>query len=430
MKLRKQTYSVLLFALLGGIAIRQARSETAGALRVGAAKVDITPSDLAGLTNLWGTQLTGVHDHIYARAIVIDNGESSAAIITVDTVEITDGMPFVANIAKETGIPFDHIVIAATHDHSAPMISLGTADKFHKATPGGAAYIASVGKELVAAVKEAQHRLEPARFGVSQGTADININRDEFTPRGYIFGRNPSGFSDKTVWVIRFESLTHQPIALLINYSVHGTVIGVKNRLLTGDIPGSTSRFVEQHYGDDVVALWTSGAAGDQHPVVMSDSGTPSDYEAVDVLGRILGEEVVRVSEAMKVTANKASIQGADRVVSCPGQQIIGVKPGEPMHDPKSIDTGPVSFRLGALIINNVAITEVSAEVVSKVYQDLRKQSPYPTTIMITLANGRVGYIPDDSAYDVWTREAVASPLKKGCGESTIVNGLLDLLQK
>jgi hypothetical protein len=118
------------------------------------------------------------------------------------------------------------------------------------------------------------------------------------------------------------------------------------------------------------------------------------------------------------------------KVVSCPGQKIPGQRNGVPMRDAKPIDASPVSFRLGALMIDNVALTEVSAEVVSRIYQDLRKESPYPNTIMITLANGRIGYIPDDASYDVWTREAVASPLKKGCGESTIVNGLLDLLRQ
>ena len=422
--------SGVVFGLLIGIVIGQASLAEAASLRVGAAKVDITPSDLAGLTNLWGTQLTGVHDHIYARTIVIDNGETSAAIINVDTVEVTDGMPFVERIAKETGIPADHIVIAGTHDHSAPMISLRNADGSHEATPLAAAYVASVSNDLVEAVKQAQASLQPARFGVNHGAADINVNRDEPTPQGYVFGRNPSGFSDKTVWVIRFDNLTGKPIALLINYAVHATVIGAKNALLTGEIPGATSHFVEQFYGDKVVALWTSGAAGDQHPVIMSDTGTPSDYAAVDVLGRILGEEVVRVSDAMKPSITQARIWGAEKVVSCPGQKILGQRNGRPMRDAKPIDASPVSFRLGALIIDKLALTEVSAEVVSKIYQDLRKESPYENTIMLTLANGRIGYIPDDQSYDVWTREAVASPLKKGCGESTIVNGLLDLLKQ
>lgn len=426
----KRQIKAVFFVCLAGLLVGQGCIAETGSVRAGAARVDITPSDSFGLTNLWGTALTGAHDHIFVRAIVIDNGETSAAILAIDTVEVADGMPFVERIAKETGIPADHIVIAATHDHSAPMISLSNADGFHRVTPEGAAFVASVGNHLVEAVKQAQGALQPARFGVSHGSADININRDELTPQGYIYGRNPAGFSDKTVWVIRFESLTGQPIALLINYAVHATVIGLKNTLLTGDIPGATSHFVEQYYGDKVVALWTSGAAGDQHPVIMSDAGTPSDYEAVDVLGRLLGEEVVRVSDAMKSPITHARIWGAEKFVSCPGQKVLGRGTGQPMRDVKSVDAAPVSFRLGALMIDKVALTEVSGEVVSKIYQDLRKQSPYPNTVMLTLANGRVGYIPDDASYDIWTHEAIDSPLKRGCGQSTIVNGLLELLRE
>jgi neutral ceramidase len=81
-------------------------------------------------------------------------------------------------------------------------------------------------------------------------------------------------------------------------------------------------------------------------------------------------------------------------------------------------------------MVDRIAFTAVSAEVVTKIYQRLRKESPFSNTIMVTLSNGRIGYIPDDAAYDNPTFEVNGSPLKKGCGESTIVNGLLELMQK
>ena len=82
-------------------------------------------------------------------------------------------------------------------------------------------------------------------------------------------------------------------------------------------------------------------------------------------------------------------------------------------------------------MLDKIALTEVSGEVVTSIYQKLRKQSPYSNTLMLTLANGRIGYIPDDAAYDLGKPEAKGmAALKKGCGESTIVNGLLDLLSQ
>jgi hypothetical protein len=56
------------------------------------------------------------------------------------------------------------------------------------------------------------------------------------------------------------------------------------------------------------------------------------------------------------------------------------------MKDVKTVDAGPVNFRVGVLVIDKVAVTWVSAEVVTKIYQELRKQSPFADTLMITLA--------------------------------------------
>ena len=412
-----------------GTIVSAAFCADSGTLRVGVAKVDITPADPTKLTNLWELPFTGVHDKTYARAIVLDNGVTSAAIVAVDTVELTNGAPLVARIAKETGIPASNIVIAASHNHSAPMWSLVNAEGQRKAGPGGAAFLDKVSDDLVAGIKHAKANMQPARVGIGSGAADININRDELTAHGYTFGRNPSGPSDKTVWVMKFETLSGEPLALFINYAVHATIVGPRNSLLTGELPGATSRFVEQHYNDKVVALWTSGPAGDQHPILSSDGDdSEKSFKDVDVLGQILGEEVVRVADNIKDTNPQPRIWGMEKTVTCPGKKAItGPRPDGPIVDE---NTAPVNIRLGVLMVDKTALAEVSAEVVTKLYQELRQQSPYTNTILVTLVNARAGYIPDDASYDLQTQEAVGSTLKKGCGESAVVNGLLDLIRQ
>jgi neutral ceramidase len=431
MKFEMRVRSVCLFILLAALAIPQSWGAERGALRAGAAKVDITPADYTKLTTLWEVPYTGVHDPIYARAIVLGNGETSAAIVAVDTVEITDASQFVARIAKETGIPAANIILTASHNHSAPMVALVNVEGQRKAGPGGAAYIAKVSDDLVKAVKQAQGNMQPARIGVGSGTADININRDVLTQRGYGYGRNHSGPSDKTVWVVKLETLSGEPIAVLINYAVHATVVGMRNSLLTAELPGATSRFVEEHYQNKAVALWTSGPAGDQHPIISTDGDdTEKDFKAVDVLGQILGEEVVSVADAMdpKAMSSQPRIQAAEKFVTCPGK--VAITGPRPEGELKITDTDPVHFRLGALMIGNIAVTSVSAEVYTKIYWELRQQSPFANTIMLTLANGRAGYVPDDASYDLQTQESIGSTFKKGCGESTILNGLLDMLRQ
>jgi hypothetical protein len=409
----------------------------AGALRVATVKVDITPDPtvMLQLTNLYQTPLTGVHDRTYARGIILDNGVTSAAIIGVDTVEITDGSAIVEHISRETGIPSSNIILAATHDHQAPMVSLHNMDSSSKAGPAGATFLAKVENDLVAALKQAKANLQPARVGIGQGRAFISINRDIMTPGGtFTLGRNPDGPSDKTVWVVKFESLTGEPIAVLINYAVHGTVLGPKTSLLSGELPGATSRYVEDHYGDKVVAIWTSGAAGDQAPIVTAfgfkEPNAEKNFAVLDVLGQILGTEAVRVADGIKDTSTQVRLWGTEKTVTCPGQKAEQNGSGGLDAPRKIVDRDPVNFRLSLLMMDDTAIGSVSSEAVTNIYQRLRKASPFTNTILITLANGRIGYVAEDASYANPTFEVYESPLKKGCGENTIVNGLVDMMKQ
>lgn len=89
-------------------------------LRVGAAKVDITPKDTAGLVGIVVRPYGGVHDQLYARALLLDNGVNTAAIVALDLVEMGDTTMLRQRIERELAIPAGSIIINASHDHSAP----------------------------------------------------------------------------------------------------------------------------------------------------------------------------------------------------------------------------------------------------------------------------------------------------------------------
>jgi hypothetical protein len=128
-----------------------------------------------------------------------------------------------------------------------------------------------------------------------------------------MLGNNPDGVSDKTVAVIKFETMSGQPLAVLANYGVHGTVLGQRNLQISSDLPGATARVVEKHYGDTLVSPWTSGAAGDQDPIYR----VGTDFRNVAALGQILGEEVISVADSISTTP-RARIRGLQKVVTCP----------------------------------------------------------------------------------------------------------------
>ncbi len=401
-----------------------------GPLGAGAAKVDITPQDLTGLTNLFGRPFEGVHDPIYLRALVMDNGINTAAIVAADLVEFGDTLAVRKRIEQEIGIPADHILITASHDHNAPRAGKVTAGA--TAWAGGPAttkYTQYVYDQVVDVVRRAKAALEPARVGIGCGTADVNVNRDVFTAAGWKIGVNPHGPSDKTVWVVKFEALSGEPIALLMNYAVHPVVISSENRLVTGDISGAAERYVEQSYQDQVVALWTIGAAADQNPRYMADDGDFNQgnrgdgYRLMEAQGHVVGEEVVQVARQIQRMTAEVCLEAEEKVVTLPARP--------PTHQPASLNVQPaddIPLHLGLVLINHIAITSVSGEVVTRIYQHLKQDSPFTNTLMITMANDRIGYIVDDAGYDTPTFEARATPIQKGYAEAAIVNGLVEMM--
>jgi len=140
-----------------GIALTcQAQVAKPGPLRVGAAKVDITPS-----ASELPKQYLGVLDHVYSRAIVIDNGATTAALVTVDVMSMTDASwkRCSDRIAAESGIPVKNLVLAGVGVHSSP------AGSALPPGPGAAAppVDSSLEGKIVNSVKLAKAKLQPAR---------------------------------------------------------------------------------------------------------------------------------------------------------------------------------------------------------------------------------------------------------------------------
>lgn len=393
----------------------------------GAARVDITPAadGALAMSGYPGREEghKGIHDNLYVRAVVVDQGGTQAAIVSADVIGFRNALweKISGRVAAETGIARERFLLAAVHTHGAPSTGVYEGQPSAKQ----AAYIATVEEAVLEAVRKARAALQPARVGFGTGRANVNVNRRARTASGgWWLGVNPDGPSDKTVAVVKFESPSGKPIAIFSNYAVHGTVMGQQNSRITGDLPGAAARFVEKELGGDVVALWTSGAAGDQNAIY----GPGNDWGQLEVLGQILGEEVVRVAREIKAPERVREVRGAQKVVACPGQRVA---PGSTRRDReiRFVDADPVDIRLSLLRIGDIAFTGVSGEVLTGVGTRLKKQSRLPATMMITHANGSSGYLPDDAAYDQVSYEIQSARVKRGCAETAIVNGLTEMMK-
>ena len=436
--------------LLIGAAALLTHPARSGTLQVGAAKVDITPSADAELPmSGYAGRREGfkrIHDHIYARAIVLSDGERMAALVAWELIGVPDAIweELSQRIARESGIPVECLLLIAVHDHAAPS----PFGMYGNNSPKSAVYTKQVEDATVEAVRSAKENLQPAKIGIGTGRAYVNINRREYShENGWWLGYNREGPSDKTVTVVRFDTMSGRPIAFIINYAVHAVVMGDENYEISGDLAGATSRYVENYYRgrredaprddagaaiqpqaeqttDRTVAMWTSGAAGDQNPVSLARG---SDFTMVEALGRILGEEAVRVAAAIHTTG-QVRVWGRQQVFTCPGRKLEAGP--VPRRDYKWDDADPVHIRLSLLMINDVALAGVSGEVLTMIHEHLKKQSDSVRTVMVTHTNGSSGYIPDDAAFAQVSYEITTSPLKPGCAESKIVSGFLSLIEQ
>ena len=441
---------VALTMLVAAVVPRHAagqRPESAPSLRVGAARVDVTPAQGELPKNS-----RGILDRLYARAIVLENGASTAALITVDAGAVPSVLweAVTGQIERELQIPRASVLLTATHTHSA-----------------GGQRGPDYAQKIVESVRLAQQRLTPARMGYGTGVSYINVNRQIVDPKTNRWweGPNREGPSDKTVAVLEFESQRGEPIAVYYNYAVHAVIAGQLDQV-SGDIPGAASRYIEDSFDDNVIALWSSGAAGDQNPIYFQQTYDLRDVRTKDYatrgidisnamppggegldrnsptvarlmnqqrqmvlsMGQFLGEEVLHVMRGIERLDTAVPLAGRFSTISCPGRERTNQ--GRAGFEGTYKDGSPVDIRLGLLRIGDVMIGAVNAEVFNPIAQRLKRESPYKATMMATLTNGaaRSGYIPDEASFGKQTFEVLSSRLQPGCAESAIVNGLLSLI--
>ncbi len=436
--------SLIGLAVVIGLLLMGAPARPADTMfKVGASKVDITPTPLP-------KNYEGILDRIYARAIVIDNGAARAALVSVDVGMISEQLwqTVSQRIEKELAIPARNLILNPTHTHSAM---------------GGSA------EQIFSAVKAAVENLQPARIGYGTGVSYINVNRniiDRKTNKWWE-GPNYEGPSDKTVAVIKFETIGGEPIAVYYNYACHAVVTG-NTDLLSGDFPGATSRYIEDSFDERIVALFSPGAQGDQNPLYFQQTFDLRDIRIKEYakrgedisnamppggqglnkqdpvvkklldqqkqmilsMGQMLGEEVKRVMREMSATRMAAGgrIYAAQRMIRFPGRNRVGQ--GRAGVEAAYTDGPDVQLRLSLLMIDDIAIGGCNAEVFNLIAQRFKKESPIGRSLFVSMANGigNSGYVPNDAAFGYQTFEVLSSRCKPGYAESAIVNGLLDLI--
>ncbi|NND33255.1 MAG: hypothetical protein HKN76_11750, partial [Saprospiraceae bacterium] len=205
----------------------------------GMARINITPETpirMSGYGNRHDP-FTGIHDSIYATALVFEVGNETVALIGADVVgfshEFVDAT--LDLIVAKTGIPRENLMLIAAHNHGGPVTSVYS----DNSTEAEENYYNFLKQKLALVVSHASQNVVPAKIGAGKGRCRMNINRRARHAEGGIWlGRNPEGVCDHEVGIIRIDNQYNQPIGAFLNWPCHATVTGQENTQITGDWPG------------------------------------------------------------------------------------------------------------------------------------------------------------------------------------------------
>ena len=243
-----------------------------------------------------------IDDPLYVRALVLDDGNQKVVLITMDVTAVgcrsisqhilndsaDDFMPNLrGRILDELGIRGDHVTVCASHTHPPGRLLVDDHAQLDK---------------TLEAVGQALRNLTPVTIGVGTGHEDrLTFNRTvmlkngrDYTTRNCmppppddeVEGLRPI---DPEIGILRLDRLDGTPLALVYNFASH-LLLGTHKSAITADFPGVASRYLEDHIGGDVMALFLQGAFGDTAEVAKNDLEHPISCHA---FGATLGERTL-----------------------------------------------------------------------------------------------------------------------------------------
>lgn len=420
-------------------------------LQGGFARVNITPPLGIPLIGSKGRPSGAILDDLYARAMVLREGNTTIALISVDLLytpldEITS--PVRRRICEKTGIPETHVMICATHTHSGPEVF--TLSKFPpeqriSASKTDQSYLNILIRKMADSVMMANQNIQSVKIGLAKSelpdlvfnrrtktpdgsivmtwsvtaeeaaTRKIRTNPDDLTTVSFSMSKNPVlsfGPVEAGVWILRVEDADDRLIGSILNYACHPVCIYPSMpTTISADYPGDAVTFVEETEGG--ICLFTLGTAGDMVPYQRG-------LDAHKRIGRSLGADAVERLQYVP-TSDALTVDSARKDVRFPAKNIPSpVKQDKPDEDNETIQTEIQILRIG-----EVYILGLPGEVLAEIGLEIRKRANVEKLIMVSLCNDAIGYVCHNAAYEEGGYEpGTATHLAQGAGEIMVKESL------
>lgn len=442
--------------------------------QAGFGRVDITPNysvPLAGYGNTTSRMSQGFLDYLYATCIALKDAKGQTVLfVTADIININDNTYklCVEAISSATKVPKDHIIVSATHTHSAPdLISTHSSIVKYKTF-----FVESVTQACIAAIKD----LSAASVSTgSLNTESLTFVRhylmNDGTYYGDNFGSTASGYkaherdADEQMQLIKFTRSGKDPI-VMINWQAHAKVASTgstqegKNgrSMMSADYIGSMRNYVEKEAG--CLVGFYLGAAGNLNPRSNMPEEQSKASSNVTEYGKQLGNVVLEgMKELKKVSVGPVVTKQTLYEAAIDHTEDDLVKYAQPVaqvweqtnnyNQSKDEEHGVMSpyhalgiinranaaqskeMQLNAISIGSVGFVTAPYEMFCQNGQAIKEGSPFETTFVITCTNGHNAYIAADSAFEYGSYEVHYRTFVRGTAEAVQAEliGMLNALQ-
>lgn len=441
------------------ISTTETQGQPAKVFMAGASTSNITPMLGEPIVGNFGEPLAeNIHDDLHARSLVLDDGEMRIAIVLVDNVGVDQAVLDEAKrlIYEKTGLPKEHVLIAAVHDHSAT--SAGGKGMKRRGWLFGKPldeYQTFLIRRISDGVQVAIKRLEPARIGWGAGSVPQHLFNRRYLMKEPVmnpFGGldkaqmnpgignpnvlRPAGGTDPEVSFISVQSVSGRPIALLANYSLH-YVGGVPANDISGDYFAVFANKIQkllkaEDQDPPFVGILSNGTSGDVNNIDVLGKSTKKykPYEKMQIVAEDVANEVYRVYKNIK-HQNWVKLQAAQselplqvrratpemysnitKIIARPDTAKPLFHPLEKIYAQRVLQMelewpNQMKAPLQAFRIGDLGIAAIPFEVFTQTGLDIKAKSPFKPTFTIEIANGYYGYLPtpDQHAlggYETW----------------------------
>ena len=429
-------------------------------LRVGGAQVDITPPKGMPMAGYYSVRLNeGVHDPLYAKAIVFEAGGKKAAMVSCDLVAIPREFVLEARaiISRETGVPGENVIVSATHTHTGPEMGLRLKGVDQKTMQLATAYHKRLPGLIAKSVADAEAKLTAAKISAGVGHVDSVAFIRRFWMQDGTVGWNPGKRNPKIVRptaeidpslpVVFFQTPDNDPLTVYVNYANHLDTVGGME--FSKDYPHVLAQSLGTVFGGDLVTLFTIGTAGNVNHIDVNTATPQKGHGEAARIGTILAGETLETLRHME-TLDPRTLQVSSRIVPLSTPELekdkawadgIVARYGtdqaaafyEQVYAFKTLDVlnqqgKPYEAEVQVISLGDqIAWVALPGEVFVELGKSIKIGSPFPYTIVTELANGLIGYIPNREAYPQGAYEVISARVAAGSGEK-LVDAAIDLL--